>query len=121
QQFAALREFMKVAPYTPQPVVVEYGLFASEGGVGLLRLMRDEGAEAWWFDGDRDAAFQAWTAENVKASRKMAGAKWHEVVGIINDNMQHIEEFFGANIARTIEVGPVHVPPAATFRAMFGE
>jgi hypothetical protein len=121
QQFAALKEFMKVAPYNPQPVVVEYGMFANEGGIGLLRLMRDDGAETWWFDGDRDAAFQAWKAENVKASRSMADATWHEVVGIINDNMERIAELFGKNIARTIEAGPTHTPPVETFNAMFGD
>jgi hypothetical protein len=121
QQFAALREFMKVAPYNAQPVVVEYGMLANEGGIGLLRLMRDSGAETWWFDGDRDAAFEAWKAENVKASRDMADAKWREVVGIINDNMERITEFFGTNIARTIEFGPTHAPPEETFKAMFGD
>ena len=120
QQFAALREFMKVAPYNPRPVVVEYGMLANEGGIGLLRLMRDDGAETWWFDGDHGAAFQAWKAENVKASRNMADAKWHEVVGIINDNTERITEFFGNKMVRTIEAGSVHVPPEETFKAMFG-
>jgi hypothetical protein len=121
QQFAALRQFLKLAPYNPQPIVVEYGMFANEGGIGLLGMMRDAGAEAWWFDGDRNAAFHAWKAENAKASRNMADLKWHEVVGIIDANMQTLQEFFGDNMVRTIEAGPTHIPPEETFKAMFGD
>ena len=51
----------------------------------------------------------------------MADTKWHEIVGIINDNKQRITEFFGTNMTRTIEAGPIHVPPEETFKAMFGD
>jgi len=120
-QFALAEEFVKVARYNPQPVVLEYGMGANSGGIELLRLLRDAGAEVWWFDGDRPAAFEAWKAENVKAPRNMEDAYWHEVVSVINANMTLITEFFGANIVRTIEAGPVHVLPEATFKAMFGD
>ena len=120
-QFPTLRRFMNVAPYNPQPIVVEYGMFANEGGIGLLGALRDWGAETWWFDGDREAAYQAWKAENVKGSRNMADTKWHEVVGIIDANMQSLREFFGDKMVRTIEAGPTHTPPDETFKAMFGD
>ena len=121
EQFSLAQQFVKVARYNPQPVVMEYGMFANPHGIGLLGTLRDAGAVAWWFDGDRDAAFAAWQAENVKASRKMPDAQWHSVVGIINANMPAIKEFFGTNIARTIEDGPTHTRPEETFKAMFGE
>jgi hypothetical protein len=114
-------EFMKIARYNPEPVVLEYGMFAYPAAIALLGNLRNAGAEPWWFDGDRPAAFAAWKAENVKSSRPFVDAKWHEVVDISNSNMPLITEFFGTNIARTIEAGPMHVPPQDTFKAMFGE
>jgi predicted 2-oxoglutarate/Fe(II)-dependent dioxygenase YbiX len=115
------QEFVKVARYNPQPVVAEYGMYANADGIALLRTLRDAGAETWWFDGDHTAAFGAWQAENVKATRVMEDAHWRHVVNIINANMEAVTEFFGTNIARTIEAGPTHILPAETFRAMFGE
>jgi hypothetical protein len=121
EKFGLAEVFVKVARYNPQPVVLEYGMFANPDGIALLRTLRDAGAEAWWFDGDPDAAFEAWKAENVKASRNMVDAYWHTVVDIINANMPLITEFFETNIRRTIEAGPTHVPPGDTFKAMFTE
>lgn len=71
------------------------------------------------FDGDRTAAFNAWKAENAKASRNMSDLKWHEVVGIIDANMASLHEYFADRIRRTIDAGPKHVPPDETFNAMF--
>lgn len=113
--------FVKVARYNPEPLVLEYGMFANPDAIALLRSIRDAGAEAWWFDGDRPAAFAAWKSENIKSSRNFVDAKWDEVVDVINANMPLITEFFGTNVARTIEAGPMHIPPEETFSALFGE
>jgi len=121
EQFAAAREFVKVARYNPQRVVVEYGMFANPDGIELLRTLRDAGAEAWWFDGDPDAAFIAWQAENLKASRNMVDSQWHTVLDIIKANMTLINAFFGPHMLRTIAAGPTHIPPEDTFRTMFGD
>jgi hypothetical protein len=64
-QYPSAKEFMKLALYNPTPVVLEYGMFAVPDAMGLLGVLRDGGAEAW-FDGDRHAAFEAWKAENLK-------------------------------------------------------
>ena len=114
-------EFVKVARYNPQPVVVEFGMYANAGGIAIVHRLRMAGAEAWWFDGNRDAALEAWREENVKASRNFQPGKWHEVVSVIDANLQLIDAFFGHNIVRTIEAGPLHVLPSETFRAMFGD
>lgn len=116
-------QFMEVARYSPSPVVVEFGMYANPSGIAALDRFRKAGAEAWWFDGNRDAALVAWRAENVKGSRYFptGDAKWHEVVGVINANAEQIHEFFGAHIVRTIEAGPVHIEPDVTFSQMFGE
>lgn len=98
-------------------------MYANPGGIAALDRFCKADAEAWWFDGNRDAALVAWRAENVKRSRYFptGDAKWHEVVDVINANAEQIHEFFGAHIVRTIEEGPVHIEPDVTFSQMFGE
>src|SRR5207245_9244107 len=79
--------FVRVASYNPEPVVVEYGMFADDTGRALLGRLRDAGAAAWWFDCDRPAALAAWKAETVKANRPFADSLWHKVVGGIDAKM----------------------------------
>lgn len=107
--------FMSAVEHHPVPVVTEYGLWAHPEHIGLLAQLRSLGAAVWWLDGDRDAAFQAWQAENVRSGRPFPDALWHEVVGVIDRNWSLLCELFGGNTLRTVEVGPVHVPPETTF------
>jgi hypothetical protein len=115
--------FMKVARYSQQPIVLEFGMYATVGAIALLEQLRQAGAEVWWFDGDRDEAFEAWKLENRKSGRTFdfGERKWSQVVAFVNENWPHLAEFFGSNIVRTIEAGPVHVLPAVTFAAMLGD
>jgi len=114
-------EFVKLACYNPKPVVMEYGVFADERSIALLDRMRDAGAEPWWFDGERAAAFKAWQDENKKARPTFVDPMWHSVVRVIEENCAALNEFFGGNMVRTIEAGPTHVPTDDTFKTMFGE
>ncbi len=112
---------MKVARYSQEPIVLEFGMLATLGAIALLDRMRQAGAEVWWFDGDRDEAFQAWKNENGKSGRVFdtGDAKWGQVVRYIDDNRDAIDAFFGSNIVRTIGGGLMHVPPQETFGVMF--
>lgn len=101
------------------PVVVELGIYAYPQAFDFLREFRAAGADLWWFDGDRDEAFRAWLKD--AAGRGMANGKWEEVVRIIRANWALVEGFFEDHIVRTIETGPVHVPPEQTYRTIFGE
>jgi len=114
-------DFVKIASYNPEPVVMEYGMFANPQGRELLRRLRDAGAEPWWFDGDRVAAFKVWQEENKKARPTFVDPMWHNVVRVIDENYAALKDFFGDNMVRTIEAGPTHVPPEDTFKTMFGE
>lgn len=110
--------FMQAVSEAGHPVVVEYGMFADRAGVDRLRELRLHGAEPWWFDGDRAAARQAWRDENLKSSRPFPDANWDGVVGVIDENWPLVLDFFGPRILRTIEAGPVHVPPEETYSMM---
>lgn len=117
------QEFMEVAGASRQPIVLEFGMFATAGAIALLERMRQAGAAAWWFDGDRDAAFEAWKQENRKSGRvfDIGERKWDQVVGMMNFNWPLLAALFGTNIVRTIEAGPAYVPPTDTLRTMFGD
>src|SRR5579864_3933811 len=101
------------------PVVAEYGLWANDGNIALLRDLQQLGADPWWFDGARLAAFSAWRDENRRAGRNLGDGLWHQVVAEINKNWQSLDKFFGAaRIVRTIETGPTHIPPETTYAAI---
>jgi hypothetical protein len=100
-------------------VVLEYGLYVASGAIALLQRLQEVGADPWWFDGNRLAAFAAWRAENRRKHRDFTDEKWHEGVNVINTNWRMVEQFFGRQrILRTIEVGPTHVPPETTYASM---
>ena len=101
-----------------RPVVVELGIYAYPQAFDFLHACQAAGANLWWFDGDRDEAFKAWLKD--AALRRMPPQKWDEVVSVIRQNWRLVEDFFRDRIVRTIEAGPVHVPPAETHRAIFG-
>jgi hypothetical protein len=111
--------FIEVVANHGHPVVLEYGVYVAPGATALLRRLQGLGADPWWFDGDRLAAFAAWRAENRAKPRDFKDEKWHEVVGTINANWQMVEQFFGRDrILRTIEAGPNHSPPETIYAAM---
>jgi predicted kinase len=103
--------FIRAAVEVGRPVVVEYGMFANQAGVDGLRQLREQGAEPWWFDGDRQAAKDAWREENHKSSRPFVDGDWDRVVGVIEANWAMLTDFFGPRILRTVEPGPAHLEP----------
>src|SRR2546425_6523542 len=108
--------FMNVIARHDHPVVLECGLYASPPAIKLLCGLKQLGADAWWFDGDRAAAFAAWRAENLYKGRKFNDEKWHEVVSVIDANWESIEQFFGHDrIVRTVESGPTHLLPETIY------
>jgi hypothetical protein len=108
-----------VAASAGRPAIVELGIYARPEAFEFLRQMTAAGAAAWWFDGDRDEAFRAWLKD--AAARGMHRDRWEEVVSVIRENWQLIDGFFGPRIVRTIEAGPVHVPPERTYNSIFGD
>jgi hypothetical protein len=111
--------FVETVARHGHPVVTEYGLWANAGNLALLRDLQQLGADPWWFDGYRLAAFAAWRDENRRADRNFDDEAWHRVVAVINANWQSLERLFGAaRILRTVESGPRHVPPELTYAAM---
>lgn len=108
-----------VTSQSGKPVVIEWGVYVEPGSIATVRAWRSLGAEAWWFDGNRLAAYAAWRRENERARRNFRDDKWDQVVGPINRNWSLIEQFFGkARILRTIEKGSGQVPPETIYAQM---
>lgn len=110
--------FIRTVAASGQPVVVEYGMFADQRGIERLSQLRTLGAEAWWFDGDREAAKQGWREENRKSSRQFPDEAWDNVVKVIEDNWPLLAQFLGPRMLRTVERGPVHLAPEQTYATM---
>ena len=111
-------QFVADAVASKRPVAVEYGMWANEAGIVALRRLRELGASPWWFDGDRDAAFVRWQEENAKSARPFTDTKWNDVVAVIDQNQGRLVSFFGERVLRTIEAGPMNVPPNAIHARM---
>jgi hypothetical protein len=116
---ASPQAFLQAVRTHRRPVVLEFGLWATPRNIQLLATLRAQAANVWWFDGDRDAARQAWRAENAHSNRLFAEEKWDEVVSAMDDHWPLIVKVFGSNRVRTVEAGPVHIAPEAAFAAIF--
>ena len=100
-------------------VVIEWGAWARQDAIDFVSGWAAEGAQAFWFNGDRDAAFKAWRHENVKSHRPYPDQLWHDVVGEIDRNWSLLQDLFGSDrMLRTVLGGPVHVPPEETYAKM---
>ena len=113
--------FMDLVASHDHPVVVEFGLWAWPANIKLLSEIEQAGAEPWWFFGDRMASKQAWREENRVSSRPFPDGLWNEVVEAMDTNWRMIAKLFGQRrMLRTVEAGPVHLPPDSIYGAMFG-
>lgn len=101
-----LNELLK-GGQTPQSlgenVVIEWG-FAIEDS-GLVRKLRDAGFDAWWFDGDEEAARQGYIQRRGDSPEVM-DAYWAQAGGI-QQAWPELESFYGDDhIIRTVTSGP---------------
>jgi hypothetical protein len=110
--------FLAKAARYGRPLVAEYGLWANSENIALLSQLRDGGAVTWWFDGDRDAAFDAWRAENKRSSRAFPDQLWRDVVGMINANWQLLASFYDLRMVQTVRPGPAHLLPEDIYEVL---
>lgn len=89
-------------------VVIEWGF-----KVGLLRCVRHlqaAGFEAWWLDGDEEAARQGYMRRRGNSQTVMA-AYWAQTTDI-QAARSELEFFYGDHIIRTVTSGPTYLPYA---------
>lgn len=78
-----------------------------------LRQLRALGAEAWWFDGDRNAARESFIARGSGSASGMA-----RQLELIEARWDEISEVFSARMLRVIEPGPTYLPSARIFQVL---
>ncbi len=101
--------FLRQVAVQPTPVVAEYGLWANAQNIALLQQLETQGAEPWWFDGDRDACFAGWQAENERRGRLLQDQRWWDVVSEIDRNMTALEALYGPDrMLTTVDIGPTY-------------
>jgi hypothetical protein len=85
-------------------LVLEWGFHTDN--LPQLRAMIERGYNAWYFDGDRDAALQGWKAAHPQLDVRF----WHAQVQRLDTHWLEISALYRSKIITTIEPGPHHVP-----------
>lgn len=70
----------------------------------IVRALVAAGVEAWWLDGDRDAALASYQARGTGSIDA-----WRAQLNAIDRNWPAIAELVGPRVIRTVEPGPRHV------------
>jgi hypothetical protein len=89
-------------------VVIEWGF--KVGLLGCVRQLQDAGFDAWWLDGDEEAARQGYMKRRGNSPAVMA-AYWAQTRDIQAARLE-LESFYGDHIIRTVASGPTYLPYA---------
>jgi len=93
--------------------VIDWGFRPTD--ISLIRVLQAGGIAVWWFDGDREAALQSFTARgtvSLEAFRTQMSA--------IETAWSQIKEVIGDRLINAVARGPTHLPPERIFVEMFG-
>ena len=93
-----------------QNVVVDWGFPPQL--IGQVRELIADGLSPWWFDGDRDAAFQSFVS---RPDHPAAREDWDRQLSLINDGWPEIEAAFAGRILEVVHSGPTYMAPSELF------
>ncbi len=96
-------------------VVIDWGF-----PVSLLFQVRElivSGVQGWWFDGDRDAAFQYFLTRVGHPADKGA---WHSQLRGISERWNEIQDVFEGHILNVISSGPISMPNEDRWKIISG-
>lgn len=85
-------------------VVVEWGF--KVGLLDCVRLLRAAGFDAWWFDGEEEAARHGYI--NRKGTSLNVISAYAVQVGEIRAALPRLERFYGNHVIRTVSSGPTY-------------
>jgi len=106
------RAFVDELRKLDKKVAVEWGFHPNN--LPQVREMVEAGAEAWWFDGDRPAAREAF--RNVKGAAKLPA--FDQQVARIAAAWTGISALFQSRILKVVRSGPSHVTPEQIWQEM---
>lgn len=96
-----------------KPVVIDWGFPPSS--IWVVQFFKDRGFQVWWFDGDRDAAREAFS-DRATVSMEAFNVQ----MAAIERQWAAIAQLAGTNIVESITRGPLHTAPEVIFERMFG-
>jgi hypothetical protein len=82
--------------------------------IPLIRTLQERGISVWWFDGDREAALQSFTARGTVS----LDAFWIQM-DAIEEAWSQIKEIIGDRIINAVAAGPTHLASEKIFVEMF--
>lgn len=90
---------------TSDNVVIDWGF--SVRMLDSVRSLIASGVEQWWFDGDRDAALQAFLARTGHPGTRAA---WDVQLRNIEEHWDEFAVTFDGRMLDVVAPGPVHLP-----------
>jgi hypothetical protein len=96
-----------------RPVVIDWG-FPTQC-LSVVAALKAAGVQIWWFDGDREAARQAFTRRGTVSVQALAV----QMAGI-EKAWPRIQAVIGPHVIETVSAGPRFVEPGSIFTLMFG-
>ncbi len=96
-----------------QSTMIDWGFPLSM--LSQVRWLQQKGTVTWWFDGDREAARQAFIKRGTVSLKDFLVQ-----MDSIEKNWQAIKEIIGTHIIKTVTPGPTHATPECIFEEMFG-
>jgi hypothetical protein len=93
--------------------VIDWGFRPAD--ISLVRQLQAGGIAVWWFDGDREAALQSFTARGT-----VSLAAFRAQMDAIVTAWSQIKEVIGDRLINAVASGPKHLAPERIFEEMFG-
>jgi len=98
-------------------MVVTWGFPPWPAHMAKVRELRAAGLVAWWFDGDRSAAFENF---QLRADHPGTASDWARQLWLIEKVWSEIADFYGDRRIDVIGPGPSYLDPGKIFARMFG-
>jgi AAA domain len=96
-----------------RPVAIDWGFPVNS--LEAVRLLKQGGFVPWWFDGNRNAAQEAFTHRGTVSLQAFKAQ-----MAAIEREWPHIEQIIGPNLIDAVMPGPKHRPPEWIYERVFG-
>ena len=96
-------------------VVIEWGFKVAY--LPCVRMLRDAGFDAWWFDGEEAAARQGYISRHDDSPPVMAA--YLDQANEIQAAWPELQSFYGNQVVRTVTACPTYMPFTEIFSLMF--
>jgi hypothetical protein len=107
------KEFVHELSRRGRPTVIDWGFPLAS--IELVRQLQHRGIAVWWFDGDREAARQSFTARGT-----VSPEAFRNQMSAIGKEWDQLKATVGERVINVVAAGPTHLAPERIFVEMFG-